>query len=475
MNPSPPNSPEAEAALLGIVLAASPEVLPTLAELVVDDFFLPMHRCVWKAIRAVEMAGEKAGVGATMVNPITVWEAMRAENDHGRVEGGVSGLFALATAAPLPAQANHYAKIVKDRSALRRIIEFAMELQMAAYGGRDEATAIIGRAWEGIGKLEATSILDEPKLVGDVLGQVVEVIEQRQKLGTKGDVMTGHDSFDRIIGGFRRQEFIVVSAAPGMGKSAYGLGVAKHAAIKQEIPVLIFSAEMAIQELVERMIASEARTPLDDIGNGRAWHDFHRGASRLVKAPIWIEDRPMSIEQLLGIANRWFARHVAKPGVANPIAFVLVDYIQIIEVAAKVERREREVGIISRSLKMLAKRMDSPVMAISSLNREGQKTGNVPTVNSLRDSGAVEYDADKILFVHREFDPNDVESRNASGPGKLITAKNRGGQVGIIDLLWEGPWTTFRGIETRYGDGEQQQPEREREYHHPHWSDDDAR
>ena len=434
---NPPHSPEAERAVIGLALIAARECLAKLAEVQVDDFFLPEHRTIWEAIRKVEKDS-----GPDAVDPITVWDATQALGHSARVAGGSAGLMGFATAAPPPGQIEHHAKIVREKALLRKAIEFATDIQAAAYGG-EGAKAILARIWSGAGKLETMGLLEEPVHIRDALGPATEVIEHRQRTGNRADIKTHISTFDQRLGGFSRDQLIVVASGPGEGKSAWAGGVARNVAVKSEIPVLIVSQEMGRQELVERTIAGQSTTALDMINMGQDWKAFHRAAGILEKAPLWFEDRPMTIEQIVGTAHRWHARNVAKPGVDNPLAMIVVDYIQIIQVAAKTERREREVGLISRSLKMLAKQLHCPVIAISSLNREGRKNATVPTLADLRESGAIEYDADMVLFLHRPQAGEDPDARNQSGPADLICAKNRGGRVGLVPLHWQAEWTTF--------------------------------
>ena len=442
----PPNSNPAEEAVIALVLAAAPECLPKLADLRVDDFFFPEHRTIWEAVRAVEKAR-----GVEAVNAVTVWEELQAGGNGRRVTDGSSGLMELMARAPAVQQLEHHALLVREKAMLRQAILHAQEVTEAAYAGTS-AKEVLAMVWQGAGKLETLGLLEEPVAMDEALIRTADRIALRH--GELGDVKTGLGGFDQKIHGLGREQFIVVASGPGVGKSSLGAGICRRAAVKQRVPALIISQEMAVEEVVERMVAGETRTPIDDVATGRAWKAFHDAAKILEKSPLWIDDRPMTIEEVLGTVYRWYARHVVKPnGPKDPLAIVLVDYLQILTSSLRTESRERELGIISRSLKKLAKQIHSPVIGISGLNREGQKKGDVPVLQSLRGSGSIEYDADMVLFLHREMG-DDPEQANATGPAKLIIAKNRGGKVGVVHLTWDGTFTSFYSEDERTEDPE---------------------
>jgi replicative DNA helicase len=441
----PPHSLESEVAVIGTVLVAAAECLPQLAELQPDEFMDPGHTALWEAIRAVEK-----DKGYAAVNTITVWEALKVKGDTSRVKDGQAGLVAMMGSARVPQQVEFYAQIVREKALLRKAIAFAAEVQLAAYS--ESAAEILARLWTGVGKLATIGLLKEPVRIADAIAPAAEVIEQRSARGGRCDVATHIGNFDRVFDGCKRDEFTIVASPPGVGKSALGGTILRNAAVKGKVPGLIVSQEMGLQELVERIVAGQCATPIDKIAGGQAWREFHMAAGVLEQAPLWIEETPMTIEQLVGTVHRWFARYVEarhpKGSLELPLGIVLVDYLQIIGVTEEMESRERELAHISRSLKMLAKTIHSPVIGISSLNRVGQRKGGVPQLIDLRGSGAIEYDADRVFFLHRELG-EDPEAANKPGPAKLICSKNRGGRTGFIDLYYEGDWTTFRELDTR--------------------------
>jgi replicative DNA helicase len=439
----PPHSLEAERALLGIVLVDAAGSLAKLAELDELDFFVPESRAIWNAI---ERVSEKEG--AAGINPISVWENLKAENESPRVENGFNGLMAYATSAPIPQQLEYHAKTLRDKRILREVIAFSRESASRAYGGVN-ASELVADIWNGAGRLQCMGTMDTgPVRVGDALGELASVIEHRQSTGRLGDVMTKIEGIDARLGGLRRQQFTVIAAGPNVGKSALGTNICVNVAI-QNVPTLIFSAEMARGELLERMIAGQSRTPIDRIAMGRAWPEFHQGAGVLEPAPLWIDDSKMSLDEVMGTAYRWHAQHVMgghsrKGGEEFPLALMMFDYLQIFEVKDQVERRDREVAMVSHALKAMAKSLHIPVIGISAVNRKGQEAGQVVGLSSMRESGAIEYDADMVLIIHREIKEGDPESRNRSGPVDLLCVKNRGGRLGRIPLWWDQDWTTFR-------------------------------
>lgn len=439
----PPYSQAAERAVLGILLVDAAVSLSKLAELVDQDFFMPESREIWLAIaRVVE------NEGAAAVNPISVWEALRSENTSARVADGLEGLMAYMQAAPLPQQLEHYAKILREKRILRDAIAFSQEIAARAYAGAD-AGELVSQLWTGAGRLQTMSTMQGgPVMVGEVLGDLAAIIERRQATGRLGDIMTGIEGIDARLGGLRRQQFTVIAAGPNVGKSALGCNICVNVATLSNVPTLIFSAEMAKTDLVERMIAGQTQTPIDRIAMGQAWPEFHRAAGVLGKAPLWIEDGKMAIDEIVGTAHRWHAQYVMRGQTRSgdedlPLALMMVDYMQILDVKGKIERRDREVAMISAALKSLTRALHIPVIGISAVNRKGQE-GGPSVLSSLRESGAVEYDADLVLIIHRDTKEGDPESQNRSGPVDLICVKNRNGRRGRIPLWWDQDWTTFR-------------------------------
>jgi len=449
MSDNRPRSEESEQAVLGIVLASPAHALPKLADLDEADFYTPECVAAWNAIRAV---ASKSGVDA--VNPITVWERVKSDGEARRLSQGLGTLMGLAEKAPVAQQLDSHVKTLREKRILRLAIDFAVEINCRAERGED-SKAILDSLWEGAAKLQTMSTFDGtgPQRIGDVFSSVVDVIQRREEKGMRGDILTHIDAFDLRMGGLMRDRHYVIAAGPGVGKSALGDNICANISLIGKLPSLIFSHEMSRQERIERAIASYTKTPLDRVAMGKScWPEIFKAGVAFQDAPIYIEDNPLTIEQVIATAHRWHAQHVAdprNPRPANPddwpLAVILVDYLQIVEVSnSKGDSREREIAQVSRALKQLSRTLHIPVISISSLNRKGQEDDQIPKMTNLRGSGAIEYDADVILILTRESQDSDPDSRNRSGPGDAICVKNRCGRVGRIPLWWESEWTTWR-------------------------------
>lgn len=445
-----PASVEAERAAIGAVILRE-ELLPDLEDLVVDDFYLPAHREIWLTIRALHEKGRKLDL-------IAIEDDLKQRGALPKIDGSAGYLMDCANAVPHTENVGHYARIIRDKSGLRKVLRLCIEVSSRVHGG-GQLDDVLASARSGVADLEACGSGPGPVRVGEELQRAMDTIEDRYKNPSSHSVPTGNVRFDSKIGGLRPERLIVVAARPGMGKSAWAGGVAVHCAMRG-IPALLVSLEMARQELIERFLAGEARVSTKDIGTGDVirdedkWRSVFGAARSLSDVPLFIDDRDsMTTGQALGTIRRWYAKHV---GVVPPKdqppkpAFVGVDYLQLLasDENEESENRNLEVAKMTRAFKRLSKSLRIPVVLISQLNRTTDKQGRKPVLSDLRDSGAIEQDADQVIFPWRDM-PKDEEGRdlmNASGPAEWIVGKNRGGPKGSIPVYWAAEFTRFENL-----------------------------
>lgn len=438
---TPPHNLAAEKAALGAVFIRS-SALDDLAELQVDDFFLPAHREIFEAMRSVAARGRTLDV-------VTVADELKVMDMLTRLPGGQSYLNELANDTPTAENVRHYGKIVGDKATLRRIIATCAETASRAYGEAD-AEDVLNDLRAKAGEIELAGS-GGPVRVGDRVNAVMDEMEKR---GQKPDdylVPTGLARFDRKIGGLRANHLIIVAANPGRGKTALVWCIAIRAALLG-IPVLVFSIEMSEEELIERALAFKARINGRAVSLGRLssgqWYAASQAADQLDiireqgkpdrPVPLYVDDRKHKMSRLVAEARRWRARH------PDPRALIVVDYLGLVEPDMDERTREREVAKMTRAFKNLAHKSQAkaPVILCSQLNRDNiGKDGKMrpPVLRDLRDSGAIEQDADMVICPWWVGEPPETGPH----PAELLVLKHRGGAKGVVDTVWEPEFTTF--------------------------------
>lgn len=438
---TPPHSLDAERAALGSVII-KPMALDDLNVLEVDDFFLPVHREIFDAMRAIAMRKRA-------VDWVGIADELKARDMLKRLEGGESYLLALANATPTAENVQHYVKIIAEKATARRLIASCAGAMSAAYADNLDIEELVADHRRQIGEIELGSTKG-PTVVADTIDDVLKSMENRQRDPDGYLVPTGLTRFDRRFGGLRENHLIVVAARPGGGKTAWAVNVAVNAAVNHNIPVLIFSVEMSMEELIERMLSRQARV------NGRAvsrgtmdfddWKKISLAAGQLSytqgpeekKIPLYIDDRKHKASRICAEARRWRARH------PDPRALIVIDYLGLVEPDADERTREREVAKMSRSFKLLAHKDQAraPVILCCQLNRDMiGKDGKMrrPVLRDLRESGAIEADADAVIFPWWEGKPPAMGRH----PAELIIEKIRGGHPSSVPVDWEGEYTSF--------------------------------
>lgn len=425
MSDETPHDRRAEQAVLGSVFNR-PEAIEDLADLSEDDMFLPAHREIFSAMRAIARNGKRVDV-LTVGDEISRRGLRNALPDH---EGY---LLDLATSVPSADGLSHWVAIVRDKAIGRRLLLLGAEIQSRVRSGmpaEEITTAAIRDLTAVVAPGTGTVRL------GDKMTEVLQVIEDRHKPEATNVIATGIGSFDRMFGGLRSSNLVVVAARPGMGKTAFAGTVARNVA-KAGVPVLVFSLEMEFQELADRFLSAESGVDGQAISLGRldrTQYALVYGAAGSMEAlPLFVNDQMLTAPQIYAEARRWRAQQ------RNRDALVVVDYLGLIKSAERSETRAREVGAMAWTMKALAKSIKAPVMLVAQLNRKVDERAEAPRLSDLRDSGEIEQHANVVIFPWRS-DP----TRPGSGPADLRIEKNRSGVTGIVGAWWDAPTTTFQ-------------------------------
>jgi replicative DNA helicase len=433
----PPNNLEAEESLLGAMLLTKDAIVAaTEVGVTADDFYKPAHGHVFTAVVELYGAGEP-------VDPVTVAEVLRRT---GLLEaiGGPATLVSLQARPPATASAGRYARIVEEHALLRRLIGVAGEIAELGYGLPDDVRSAVDRAEALVFQVAQNRVSDTSRALRDVLDSALDRLEM---LYDKGDavtgVPTGHRELDEITAGLQPSSLVIVGARPGAGKTSFALGIAAHAALEAHRPVLFFSLEMDHQELAQRLLAAEAKVESTRLRNGRLqdadWNKLMHAIGRMAEAPLYVDDNPMtSVLDIRAKARRLKAN-------LGDLGLVVIDYLQLMTGRAKAENRQVEVSEISRGLKILARELQCPVMALSQLSRNlEQRADKRPVLADLRESGSLEQDADVVMFLYRDklYNRDSVDQ----GAAEVHVAKHRSGPTATFELVFLERYTRFADL-----------------------------
>ncbi|MGH7788992.1 MAG: replicative DNA helicase [Candidatus Binatia bacterium] len=429
----PPHSIEAEESVLGGILLDN-NALDRAVELIIpEDFYREAHRKIFRAALDLSERHEP-------VDLVTLSDALRSRNELQDV-GGASYLAELVERVPTAANVGYYAKIVKDKGILRALIQTTTEIAMRSYEAPTQVEHFLDEAEHQIFQLSERKARPSFFRVRDIIVESMKAVEQlyeRQELVT--GVPTGFVDMDKKTAGLQPSDLIIVAGRPSMGKTAFALNIAQYAALQSKIGVAVFSLEMSKEQLVFRLLCSEARVDQSKVRAGyAAQRDYPKlaiAAERLSEAPIYIDDTPaLSVLEL-----RAKARRLKRERDAN-LGLIIVDYLQLMRGISS-DSREQEISSISRSLKALAKELSLPVIALSQLNRQVESRADKrPVMADLRESGAIEQDADVIMFLYRPsvYDPKNADEHDA----EVIIGKQRNGPTGTVNLTFFSEYTRF--------------------------------
>ncbi len=430
----PPQNLEAEASVLGGILLEN-EAMDRVLEIVTPDlFYRESHRKIFRAMMDLSERSEP-------VDLITLSEFLKARGELEAV-GGTAYLASLANLVPTSANIAHYARIIREKGILRHLINVATGIATRGFEDQSNVEEFLDEAEKSIFDISEKRIKSSFVFLGDMMNDSIKMVEklyERKEMVT--GVPTGFNDLDNITAGLQPSDLIVVAGRPSMGKTAFSLNVAANAALQAGIGVAVFSLEMAKEQLGLRMLCSEARVDHSKVRSGhlaeREFPALVSAAGRLAEAPIYIDDTPaISILELRAKSRRLLRDRDKK------IGLIVVDYLQLMRGLSAVQNREQEISEISRSLKALAKELNVPIIAISQLNRRVEDRGDKrPMMSDLRESGAIEQDADVIAFIYRD----EVYNKDSAdqGTAEIIVAKQRNGPIGMVRLTFINKITRF--------------------------------
>ncbi|MCW2943806.1 MAG: replicative helicase, partial [Actinoallomurus sp.] len=419
--------------VLGGMLLSQDAIADVVETVTTQDFYRPAHQILYDAILDLYGRGEPA-------DAVTIAAELTKRGEITRV-GGAPYLHTLISAVPTAANANYYAKIVRERSILRRLVEVGTRIAQLGYATDGvDADELLDRA-----QAEVYAIAD--KRTGEDYVPLSEImpndLDEIEAIGSRGGQMvgvpTGFTDLDALTNGLHPGQMVIIAARPAIGKSTLALDLARAAAIKHRLATVVFSLEMGRNEITMRLLSAEARVALHAMRSGSMndedWTRLARRMSEVAEAPLFIDDSPnMSMMEIRAKCRRLKQQH--------DLRMVIIDYLQLMQSGKRVESRQVEVSEFSRSLKLLAKELEVPVIALSQLNRgPEQRTDKKPMVSDLRESGSIEQDADVVILLHRE-DAYEKESPRA-GEADLIVAKHRNGPTATVTVAFQGHYSRF--------------------------------
>jgi len=433
-----PQNIEAEQSVLGGILIDNEALHKVLEIIEPNDFYRDNHKKIFLAF--LELFENN-----TPLDIITVTELLQKKGELTNI-GGATYLASLVDSVPTTANITHYAKIIKEKSILRSLIAKATDIVNMGFEASEDVAEILDKAEEAIFSITQQRIQTSYYSIKEIIKQTFKTIEE---LSSKRDsvtgIPTGFVDFDRLTAGLQPSDLIIIAGRPVMGKTSFTLNIAQHAATRAGVPVGFFSLEMSKEQLALRMLCAEARINSQKIRSGflseRDWLRLTDAAATLSEAPIFIDDTPaLSVLEIRAKARRLRSEH--------NIGLIIVDYLQLMKGRGKVDTREREISEISRSLKALAKELNIPVVAVSQLNRRVEERENKrPRLADLRESGAIEQDADLIVFIYRDEVYN--EDTPDKGIAEIIIGKQRSGPTGVVKLAFLDKYTRFENLLTR--------------------------
>ena len=438
----PPQNLEAEQSVLGGILLDNPALNTVLEALTPADFYSDAHRKIFKAIIDLSERSEPCDL-------ITLSNILKDQKRIDQV-GGTAYLASLVDNVASAANISYYVKIIKEKSVLRRLIGSATEILNKSYDAGMDVDDILDEAEHAIFEISENKIRPAFHPIREIIRESFKTIERlydKKELIT--GVATGFERLDELTSGLQNSDLIIIAGRPSMGKTAFALNIAQYAALEAGVPVAIFSLEMAREQLATRMLSAEARVDSQRLRKGflgeTDWPKLTTAAGRLSDAPIYIDDTPAITVMEMKAKSR---RLKADAG----LGLVVLDYLQLMRGSSFKDSREQEISEISRSLKALAKELSLPVIALSQLNRKVEdRTNRRPQMADLRESGAIEQDADVIAFIYRDEVYNRSDDNPEKGMAEIIIGKQRNGPTGIVKLAFQEQYTRFenlaRGVE----------------------------
>ncbi|MCI5066528.1 replicative DNA helicase [bacterium] len=437
----PPNAREAEESVIGAILLDNNAIDMVLEKITAEDFYQPRYRSIFECMRQLHERSQPIDV-------ITLGQQLRSRNELENV-GGLEELSRLAASVPSSAHIAYYAKVLKEMAIRRRIIHETAEISQEAFDLSEEIESFLDTTEQRILGVSDFRVRPAFHRVGEVVQSSISIIEE---LYHRKEPITGTPSgftkLDNMTAGFQPSDLVIIAARPSMGKTAFALSISQFVGLQAELPVALFSLEMSKEQLVMRMLCGVGRVDSSRVRTGNLQeHDFPKlvdAASRISEAPIFIDDTPaMTVTELRAKCRRLHRE--------NPLGLIMVDYLQLMRSPAYSKSREQEISDISRSLKALAKELNVPVLALSQLNRSLENRNDKrPIMSDLRESGAIEQDADLIMFIYRDEVYN--EETEDRGVAEIVIGKQRNGPTGVVRLAFQPEYTLFANLDEREED-----------------------
>jgi len=428
----PPQDTDAEQSVLGSMLISKDAIADVLEVAKGHDFYKPAHESIFDAITDLYARGEPA-------DPVTVSAELNRRGELIKV-GGAPYLHTLSASVPIAANAGYYADIVREKSILRRLVDAGTKIAQLGYAGEGQVDDTVDRAQAEIYAITENRTSEDYLPLNAIMEATLDEIESISNHdGSMRGVPTGLADLDELTNGLQAGQMIIVAGRPGSGKSTLGLDFCRAASIANGLTSVIFSLEMGKAEITMRLLSAEAKIPLNHIRNGGMsdddWAKLARKMGDVSSAPMFIDDSPnMTMMEIRAKARRLKQRHDLK--------LIVIDYIQLMTSGKKVESRQVEVSEFSRQIKLLAKELEVPIVALAQLNRGSeQRADKKPMVSDLRESGSLEQDADIVMLVHRE----DMYEKESARPGEadIIVGKHRNGPMRDVAVLFQGHYSRF--------------------------------
>lgn len=434
---TPPNDVAAEQSVIGAMLLSKDAIADVVEVVREGDFYRPAHQTIYSAILDLYGKGEPA-------DAVTVAAELSKNGDIARI-GGATYLHTLVSMVPTAANGGYYGRIVREQAILRRLVEAGTRIVQMGYTGTGDVDDMVDRAQAEVYDVTDRRTSEDYLPLRDIMGEALNEIEAISNRGGEMiGVPTGFIELDKLTNGLHPGQLVIVAARPALGKSTLGLDICRAASIKHGLASVIFSLEMSRNEIVMRLLSAEAQVPLHHMRAGTMsdadWTKLASKMGTVSESPLFIDDSPnMTLMEIRAKCRRLKQRH--------DLRLVVVDYLQLMTSGKRVESRQQEVSEFSRSLKLLAKELEVPVIAISQLNRGAeQRTDKRPLLADLRESGSLEQDADVVVLLHRE-DAYERESPRA-GEADFIVAKHRNGPTATVTVAFQGHYSRFVDMAT---------------------------
>ena len=442
----PPHDLEAEKAVIGAMLVSETAVSAVAERLTAEDFYSEVHRIIYGAMTRLYSRGDP-------IDQLTLTNELRSVGEFEKV-GGRAYVFQIVESVPTAANAARYADIVRGKALLRDIIDVGSRITEDAFGEPEDVSKALDAAEQLIYGVSNRTLREHLAPVSELAPGALEMIQRLYEAeGEVTGVETGFEDLDRLTTGFHKSDLVILAARPAMGKTALALNAIWYAAGQKGMPVAIFSLEMSKEQLVQRLISQITRIPAQALRSGNVkaedWPKLVRGVAEVSRAPVWIDDTAgVTLMEIRAKVRRLSSQLKARG--EPPLALVVVDYLQLMigGQGNRSENRQQEIAEISRGLKVLARDLDVPVLAIAQLSRAvEQRHDKRPLLSDLRDSGAIEQDADMVMFLYRdEYYNSDSDDK---GIAEIIVGKHRNGPTGKVQLAWMEQYTKFASLARR--------------------------